>query len=330
MTNKPYSKKYNNKSWLEEQNNVLKRHVNEIADEIGCTPATVSRWMKSYGIIPIRKYNGRSGPENPMYGKRGKLSPNYGRHMSEENKKKMSERMIGKYAGDLNPAKRPEVRAKLHKPKTEEHKRKISESSKGKSGKKGWHHTEETKQRISETHKGELNGMYGRSGVDAPNYGKPMSDETKRKLSLSHIGLNTGKDHYMYGKPSPPKSGRGKGSYFDLQDGSKVWLKSTYETRFAIALTKLGILWEYEIQSFELDCISPYHPDFYLPEYNLWIEVKGYLNDKAREKLNQFVIKYPKEKLRMIYEEDIIIIEYAIDNNILIDINNIGSVYIPG
>jgi hypothetical protein len=284
--------------------------------------------MKNYGIKPIRKYHGLSGPKNAMYGKRGELSPNYGRHPSEENRRKMSERMIGKYVGDLNPAKRPEVRAKLHKPKTEEHKRKISIGNIGKHLNDGHPQTEETKQKISKANSGNGNGMYGRSGEKSPNFGKPMSDETKLKLSLVP-NRPSGKDHYMYGKPSPPRSGRGNGSYFELSSGSIIWLKSTYETRFAIALTQLDILWEYETKSFELYNISPYHPDFYLPEYNLWIEVKGYLNDKAKEKLNQFTIKYPNEKLRMVYDNDIKIIEYCIENNILVDINNIGSIYIP-
>jgi|14_taG_2_1085336.scaffolds.fasta_scaffold14083_2 hypothetical protein len=48
----------------------------------------------------------------------------------------------------------------------------------GMSGSTGYKHTESAKRRISESQTGELN----------PNYGKPMSEETKRKLSKAKTG----------------------------------------------------------------------------------------------------------------------------------------------
>ena len=48
----------------------------------------------------------------------------------------------------------------------------------GMSGSTGYKHTDEAKKRISESQVGELN----------PNYGKPMSEETKRKLSEAKTG----------------------------------------------------------------------------------------------------------------------------------------------
>ena len=51
-------------------------------------------------------------------------------------------------------------------------------------GKKGHIQTEETKKKISETHKGNKN----------PNFGKPLSDETKAKLSASMKGRKTSEE----------------------------------------------------------------------------------------------------------------------------------------
>lgn len=43
-------------------------------------------------------------------------------------------------------------------------------------------------------------GIPGLFGELNPNYGKKFSDETRRKLSESHIGIQSGENHPMYGK----------------------------------------------------------------------------------------------------------------------------------
>lgn len=82
----------------------------------------------------------RKGEKNPNYGNgdkiRGEKNPNYGRHHSEEAKRKLSE------------------------------------------SQKGRHHSEETKRKMSESRKGEKSYWYG----------KHLSEETKRKLSESKKG----------------------------------------------------------------------------------------------------------------------------------------------
>lgn len=195
---------------------------------------------------------------------------NRGKIISEEHKLKLS---ISKM-GELNPAKRPEVRKKMsdsakkhppnslgHKPSTETL-LKMSISRKGKCV-------------------GELNSM--------------KRPEIRAKVS----GRNNG----MYGKPSPHGAGRGKGAYFTKTDGVSVYLRSTYETMFAIGLEQNEIIWKYE-NRFDLgDCT--YLPDFYLPEYDLYIEVKGWLSKKAYGKLIKFSELYPNIKLVVFELNDI-------------------------
>ena len=56
-----------------------------------------------------------------------------------------------------------------------------------------------TKKKYSENHReqaGENNPMYGRTGENNPMYGKHHSEETRKKMSESHMGEN----HHMYGK----------------------------------------------------------------------------------------------------------------------------------
>lgn len=72
------------------------------------------------------------GEKNRMFGRRGPAAPNYGKPMAEEIKEKIRKANTGKT-------------------KSKEHRRKLSESKKGKS----WgSHTEAAKQKISQGHKG--------------------------------------------------------------------------------------------------------------------------------------------------------------------------------
>ena len=67
---------------------------------------------------------------------------------------------------------------------SDETKRKIGLGNKGKSHK----HTKETKKKISKS----------RKGISAPNKGKPMSEEQKKKIRDSRIGRFTGENSPNY------------------------------------------------------------------------------------------------------------------------------------
>lgn len=50
--------------------------------------------------------------------------------------------------------------------------------------------------------------------------------------------------------------------------------RSRLEARWAVFFDELNIEWEYEKEGYKLDDFS-YLPDFWLPEYKYWLEVKG-------------------------------------------------------
>src|SRR6185312_12091628 len=52
--------------------------------------------------------------------------------------------------------------------------------------------------------------------------------------------------------------------------------RSRLEARWAVFFDVAGIKWEYEKEGFDLDGLW-YLPDFWLPELNYWVEVKGRL-----------------------------------------------------
>jgi len=65
--------------------------------------------------------------------------------------------------------------------------------------------------------------------------------------------------------------------------------RSNWEIIFAKNLDKNNIKWEYEPKVFELSNGSFYTPDFYLPEHDKWVEIKGYMYDHSKVKIQQFL-----------------------------------------
>ena len=81
-----------------------------------------------------------------------------------------------------------------------------------------------------------------------------------------------------------------KQSKYNRKDGSVVLMDSTWEVAMAERLDHLKISWERK-EDMKLTYYSKtgrkrnYIPDFYLPEYDTYIEVKGYWTDAARYKM---------------------------------------------
>lgn len=140
-------------------------------------------------------YFGRAliGSDNPIHGK----------NHSEETRKKMSENRKGKYKGI---PKSEEHKRKIalsntgkkhseesinkmrssHSNRSEETRKNISESKKGKSANcnfSGRKHSEETKKKMSESRSGKNHPLYGKSGENNPRYGLKHSEETKKKIA---------------------------------------------------------------------------------------------------------------------------------------------------
>ena len=102
---------------------------------------------------------------------------------------------------------------------------KISASRKGKPRFLGRTHTSNTKQKISESHKGEKN----------PNFGKPRSEETKRKISAAKKGKynHKGKKNGFYGKEHSEET---KQKISDAMKGKTF----SEETKLKISASKKG------------------------------------------------------------------------------------------
>lgn len=75
------------------------------------------------------------------------------------------------------------------------------------------------------------------------------------------------------------------------------WMRSSWEVCFALWLDHCGIQWEYEKKKFMLSKGHYYTPDFYLPDQDEYVELKGWMTNKDEKKLAKFAKKYPAIKL---------------------------------
>jgi hypothetical protein len=55
-------------------------------------------------------------------------------------------------------------------------------------------------------------------------------------------------------------------------------MRSRLECRWACFWDALGVAWEYERDAFDLGDVR-YLPDFWLPEFKVWVEIKGEIRD---------------------------------------------------
>lgn len=66
--------------------------------------------------------------------------------------------------------------------------------------------------------------------------------------------------------------------------------RSRLEARWAVFFDHLGIRWDYEPEGFELGNGLRYLPDFWLPDWKIWVEIKpDDYDDAAREKAYRLV-----------------------------------------
>jgi hypothetical protein len=140
---------------------------------------------------------------------KGENNPFYGKHHTEETKKKISESLI-----KSNHTRIPKL-SESHKgisngPHTEETKKKISRSLSGRSlsvthierlskSHQGYIMSGETKKKISDSLIGREVSLETRKKISESNKGKVVSLETREKISESLVGRG-GDSHHMYGK----------------------------------------------------------------------------------------------------------------------------------
>lgn len=81
--------------------------------------------------------------------------------------------------------------------------------------------------------------------------------------------------------------------------------RSNWEIELAEILTDLGIKFDYEPERFYFRAEKEsYLPDFYLPEFNCWIEVKGYMDKRSERRVKLFKKYYGAEAGFFLFEKE--------------------------
>lgn len=145
------------------------------------------------------------------------------------------------------------------------------------------HHTDDTKRRMSISH---------------IEFAKNVSFEEKHKIAMKAV--KTKRKYGLFNTTSNAYS-RCKGGF--RQDIGQ-YFRSRWEANIARLLSFLDVEWEYESKRFDFeneDCdVLSYQPDFYLPQYDKWIEVKGWMDNKSKKRLELFRTYYPEESSKLI------------------------------
>ena len=103
-------------------------------------------------------------------------------------------------------------------------------------------------------------------------------------------------------RPTSPKAARAKaGVRLDIDP--KLYFFSRWEANFARILNLLKIKWEFQPGTFDLKT-QKYTPDFYLKDYDAYIEIKNFLSDYSRKRDEEFRKLYSDKKLILILKED--------------------------
>ena len=148
----------------------------------------------------------------------------------------------------------------------------------------GKHHSADTCKRMSKTH---------------VELAASMSYEEKYNIAMK--GVQTRLENGGYSTTDNAYSRCNGGRREDLNNH---YFRSAWEANVARILNYLNIKWEYEPKRFffvgeNLEVLS-YQPDFYLPELNKWIEVKGWWDKNSKERLRLFAEQYQEENKNLV------------------------------
>lgn len=103
-------------------------------------------------------------------------------------------------------------------------------------------------------------------------------------------------------KTTSPKASKGKNGIRPDID-PKINFYSTWEANIARVFNLAGLKWQYAPKLFDLGKHT-YRPDFYLPDFGVFIEIKNFLSPYSLERDFLFRQKYPHIKLEMILKPE--------------------------
>lgn len=171
--------------------------------------------------------------------------------------------------------------------------------------------SDEIKQKIAQSLKGKSNKYKGVEKVPkikiiCANPNCKSAFFAKRWLKEKFCNVNCS-IAVIGSRPTSPRASRGKaGIRYDISD--KIYFYSRWEANLARLFNYLKINWTHQPKSFDIS-FQTYTPDFYLPDYNIYIEVKNFLWKYSAERDRKFREIYPNIKLLLLLKEEYLQLE---------------------
>ena len=321
--------KFRDKDWLYEQYVVQKKSLSTIARELGVSSSVIAKYAKRYNLpmrsrgesraLTLRQLRSSSGSSSTTYSKVHPLLQDrewlYQKYVVEglamrtiANLVGLSNRRVLKRALKLhcipvrsfkearhNRTARGRDKRRLN-PKVEEHREEIVSSyMKGES-------IRSIRLRLSLS-RDAVHRVLREAGVHIrdsgqANVGRRHSPETLAKMS------STARDQILCGVRCPVGNGR-RVNCLTPRNGF-VTMRSTWEKKYADHLRANGVDFLYEHKAFHLSNGKNYVADFYLPETDEYVEIKGFLSEEQRDKYNLFKKEYPHVKWKILCKEDLL------------------------
>lgn len=161
--------------------------------------------------------------------------------------------------------------------------------------------SEETKQKISNRLKERFDKFGSWGGMRKPNAivvycvicntPFPKTPSTK-KATCSKECKGKLLSLRMKGKTGGPRRGGGFGKHSEylMKTGNSFHCQSTMEYQMCEILDELGLTWYRNLSGFEYitkdNNHRKYYPDFYIKDFDVYLETKGYINEEIAHKLN--------------------------------------------
>ena len=179
--------------------------------------------------------------------------------------------------------------------------------------KKGIQKSEETRQKMSqysfnrsESHKQKLSDSYTEDRLEKQSkmmkeYWTLGAKEVRSQQLIKQwaSGVRDLSPHNRYGKPTVYKG---------------IWMRSGVEARTAKLCDIANIEWVYPVKRFNLG-ITTYQPDFYLPEFDTYLEVKWGLDDFGSNLWKVDLLRQQGKRIIVVEEKEIKQLEKVYGNN---------------
>lgn len=148
-----------------------------------------------------------------------------------------------------------------------------------------------------------LNTHIKTHNITSREYLQAFPNEMLECKSLREYRSKSTKQQFLEGKRKIPSS-NGKGLGGKRPDLNNQYFRSMWEANFARVLKYKNIEYKYEekipIYDENNNLLCIYVPDFYLPKYDSYIEIKGKWEKGAKEKVQLFKKYFPNKKITII------------------------------